>query len=303
MIKLSNIVDLEPNVDTIDYKKLFFNGDFICYYAKVLVGATHGKTGVKKLIYVTNENSDGKALSLIALIRKLDSRQDHITGRLFIDTDVSPARLYQDMYQTTSKNSISGNVSDNGVKLSNLGSKKEYLYSKIWKFNPDNSFVIGDSQIDQSVIDNFNNVYYNNVISMKEQSGVTLYSSSKVVVDIVNGSVSIDLVEDDVYTNTISLVGIETKISKANLSGKIDLTVKYTKEGIISGQDLTFKAFKYTNTESPELTRDDFISPLGSMSDPDVMVEYVDGVIRVIPESSSVDECVISNCVLTYGCN
>ena len=37
------------------------------------------------------------------------------------------------------------------------------------------------------------------------------------------------------------------------------------------------------------------------MNNSDVLVEYVDGVVRVIPGSDEVGECIISNCLVTYG--
>ena len=128
-----------------------------------------------------------------------------------------------------------------------------------------------------------------------QENITTLYSSSKVIVDFLNESIAVDLLENDEYTNTINLVDVERRLGYSNISCKVDLTVRYTISGEVRCRDLTFKAFSIG--EDGEIKRDDFISPLGD----DIMVEYVDGVVRVIPSSHEVDECIIGNCVITYG--
>jgi hypothetical protein len=133
---------------------------------------------------------------------------------------------------------------------------------------------------------------YNNVISMKEKEGVTLYNSSKIVVDLVNSSIAINMLRGDEYTNTLSFIGIEKKQAK---TAKVDLTVSFTKDSQVYTEDLSFKAFEYVNDN---LIRENFIS---NINDTDVLVEYLDGIIRVIPQSSDVDECIITNCIMTYG--
>lgn len=135
---------------------------------------------------------------------------------------------------------------------------------------------------------------YRDVLAMKEIEGITFYSSSKVTVDFLNSSITLNLLEDGDYTNTISLINIEKKLNTSGISCKVDLTVKYVKNGIYC-RDLTFKAFEI---KEGSVERDDFISSL----DGDIMIEYIDGIIRVIPEIQEVGECIISNCILTYGC-
>lgn len=139
--------------------------------------------------------------------------------------------------------------------------------------------------------------YHKAIKKMKEKEGETLYNSSKVVIDFLKNSVLVNLVTEDEYTNTISLRELESSLAFPGLIGKIDLCVKYTKSGVIHGQDLVFEAFKYPESDitAPEMPR--FTSYLG-----DVLVEYVDGIIRVIPEALDVDECIISKCTLSYGC-
>lgn len=152
--------------------------------------------------------------------------------------------------------------------------------------------LLQDTSIGPTNITAFINEY------MKTISTTSFYSSSKITVDILQSSITVDLVNKNTYTNTLSLQTIERKMAKPGISGKVDLTVKYTKNYMIYGQDITFEAFKYNDSEiNPESSKLNFVSTLG-----DVRVEYTDGIIRVIPENNDVDECIISNCILTYGC-
>ena len=250
-------------------------------------------------VYITNESSNENPSGMYDLIYKLDLHHNLIDSRKLINEDTNV--LSQIRFGGILNHS--GIDDDTFVRLSSMGSKNSYVYSSTYTSGTSGgTFSLCDTLMDSETMSTFNKEIYNNVIKMKESEDITIYNSSKMVINIIDESIAIDLVDDDQYTNTISLDGIERKISKANLSGKIDLTVKYTKGGVIYGQDLTFSAFKYSNdVNSPELTREDFVSSLGQTSDPDVMVEYIDGVIRSISESEDVDECIISNCVLTYG--
>jgi len=170
----------------------------------------------------------------------------------------------------------------------------------VYKVEAGSGVQLGSNRIiPQEQITRFTENYYKEVLKMKENDGITLYSSSKVVVDFLNNSITVDLIADDEYTNTISLVSVENKLAKNNLSAKVDLTVSYTKNGELFGQDLTFEAFKYSSVNDNIVSdRKNFISYINN----EVVVEYMDGIIRVIPESNSIDECIINNCVLTYGC-
>lgn len=122
----------------------------------------------------------------------------------------------------------------------------------------------------------------------------TLYTSSKMMIDIMEDLIVVDLIEPDQYTSSVDLNRVEKKMIQPNLSAKVDLSVKYSKGSELYGQDLTFEAFSYNDSD---VSRVDFVSTLG-----DVVVEYVDGIVRVIPDSKDVTECIISNCVITYGC-
>lgn len=138
-----------------------------------------------------------------------------------------------------------------------------------------------------------------NELYMNLVKDVNLYNTYRLEVDLERGSITVDLVGKGDYTNTVSLVGVEKKFIKYRLQGKVDLTVTYIKNSNRYTKDLTFEAFEYKGSKlDPKLERMDFIN---SMNNSDVFVEYVDGVVRVIPGSDEVGECIISNCLVTYG--
>lgn len=133
------------------------------------------------------------------------------------------------------------------------------------------------------------------VQEMKETDGKTFYNSSKIIVDFLSKSISIDLMTDDSYTNTVSLVPIIEHQKTPGLTAKADLSIKYSKGNETCASDLTFEAFRYIGST---LSTKNYVRDINS----EVLVEYLDGVIRVIPKSSQINECIISNCVVTYGC-
>ena len=140
------------------------------------------------------------------------------------------------------------------------------------------------------------NEEYNKI--MLEDS-VSLYNAARLEVDLGRGSITVNMLGDKDYTNTISLKNVEKKYAKANISGKVDLTVKYTRSGLVYTKDISFEAFKYDSNElDPRSTINSYVSPINNA---DVVVEYLDGIVRVIPESEDIDECIISSCVVTYG--
>lgn len=238
--------------------KLFIDNNTLAYYDES--GEKHKLLDLK---------SNDRPVYISELYERLKNRHFNITERKVVNDD----RLY--LHPDTT---VTGTSDFNKQTYTSSDSSKSLLLHDI---------LIGPSEVTA-----FTNEY------MKTISTSSFYSSSKITVDILESSITVDLINKNTYTNTISLQTIEKKTAKPGISGKIDLTVKYTKNYRIFGQDLTFEAFKYNDSEiNPESSKLDFVSTLG-----DVRVEYTNGVIRVIPESTDVDECIISNCILTYGC-
>ena len=236
----------------------------------------------KKDIEVLGLSSYDRPLYLSELDKILKNREYHVVSRKLI----SDNKLYlvKDEFSNTT---------------SNLGEDEYYNYNDYIN----NSMLINDVKIeddfDSKIISGNITIgdEYKNII--EKEAGMTLYSTSKIIIDILDGSISLNLVEPDEYTNTISLIDVKKKVAQVGLSGKIDLTVDYTIDGIIYGKDLTFEAFSYNGAsqDNPVLVESDFVSSYDYFD-----IEYINGIIRVIPKSDKIDECIISNCMLTYGC-
>ncbi len=108
--------------------------------------------------------------------------------------------------------------------------------------------------------------------------------------------VSIDLIKSfDSYTNTVSLNELINYSTDADLTCKVDLTVLYSKNGVIYNHHTTFTAFDYDSNNALNIynTVEDISNS--------VQLEYINGIIKVIPISRDVDECIINNCTVIYG--
>ena len=79
-----------------------------------------------------------------------------------------------------------------------------------------------------------------------------------------------------------------------SVSGKIDLCVSWSEDGDIYSESRTFRAFEYTDDGDLVLT-DRIIIAEG------VQIEYTGGIISVFPLRDTIDEFIISDCVITYG--
>lgn len=109
--------------------------------------------------------------------------------------------------------------------------------------------------------------------------------------------VSIDLIKSfDSYTNTVSLNELINYSTEAYISCRVDLTVLYSKsDGIIYNHNTKFTAFDYGPTQTLNIYNT--IENIDSL----VQLEYINGVIKVIPTSQEVNECIINNCTVIYG--
>lgn len=149
---------------------------------------------------------------------------------------------------------------------------------------------------------------------------VYLYSTTKNTVDILNNSITIDVIpyNSDIYTSILDLSPLVTYQVAAGISTRIDLGIQYSKNvaeevtdsesGVVTeinyveklySKETTFSGFKYTSSDNGdiELVNNNYVESVGT----DIVIEYVNNIIRVVPQSLDVDECIISNCTVTYG--
>ena len=141
-------------------------------------------------------------------------------------------------------------------------------------------------------------VTLSNIISDMEKSSVYLYNVSKSVIDLLKNTVTYNIVNygSDVYTNTVSLGDISKNLVYPGSTGKVELSIQYSKEDKIFNHDTTFEAFKFEENSNNIKT-----SPFIEKVRDDVAIEFSDNIIRVVPINSRIGECIISNCSLTYG--
>ena len=151
-----------------------------------------------------------------------------------------------------------------------------------------------------SVLDEIKKGYSSilNKFKNMNNSNINLCSSSKFSIDILNSYVSVDLVNPEKYIDTLSLNNLKYKIQDKT-SVKIDLEILYTLNSEIHSKNFSFNAFKKEKKDDSNdsiIVSDDFIDDFDN-----IRVEYIDGVIKVLPKNEKVSECIISSCILNYG--
>ena len=101
--------------------------------------------------------------------------------------------------------------------------------------------------------------------------------------------------ESDIYTDTLNLNGIVRHCVSPELKGSVNMDIRYsTSKGVFS-ENVVFSIFSYDQDLKLEIRN--FIQDINDK----VQVEYINGVVRVYPLDSTVNECIINNCILTYA--
>lgn len=174
-------------------------------------------------------------------------------------------------------------VTEEGIDIDVLKKTRSFLMSG--RVLPDS---VGYKELER----NFKELFGN----MNATEEVYFFNSSKNIVDILNSTITFELIKhnSDTYTDTLGLNELISYSSAPGVSGKVDLTVLYSKGGDIYTHDFTFTAFKYNIIG---LENDNFIEVING----DIQLEYIDGVLHVAPIKNGVDECIINNCTITYG--
>ena len=224
-----------------------------------------------------NYKSPYRPVTLSELFNKLGSRGWNIADRKFIDN--------------SRKLRMAANSGDDRI-----------METGCYTVSPSNELAIGDRELDLEDINNFE-VEHSDIIqmfkNMKESKTVYLYNTSELIFDILNDSVTMDLVGSDQYISTLSLENLFKRIPVSGISAKVDLSIKYSKNNQIYNHNMVFEAFRYPETPDKivKYTGNNFIKLVND----EVSIEYIDSVIRVIPDKPEIDECIISNCTVTYG--
>lgn len=230
-------------------------------------------------VSITNESSRVRPIRLSELSRKLEQRDWNITERKYVSDSgndnvtlkvkVTSSSGAIDTINSTSDKSSTGNII--GVTVSNPAGIEENLKNQ---FEND----------------------YNSILGSMTENEIYIYNSSRNTIDLINNSIIINAIkyDSDSYTNMLNLDDLVNRSAQTGISGKVDLTVQYSKGSKIINHDTTFEAFKFSNNS---LESTDFVEEIGS----DVVIEYSNNTIRVIPTADDINECIIRNCTITYG--
>lgn len=256
-------------------------------------------------------NDSSLRLSRISeLDKRLKLRDWNITGRRYtnplgLDWNTEEVNLYYVESGTSGKsNSISKETK--GVKLVHPEASEENK-KKLEKEIEKLSSFDDEGKIKE---------IYDSMVN----SEVYLYSVTKNTVDILNNSITIDVIpyNSDIYTNILDLGKLLSYLVAPGISIRIDIGIQYSKNipeetidpesGVVTdityveklySKETTFTGFKYSSSDNGTVTlvNNNYVENVGT----DIVIEYIDNVIRVIPKSTDIDECIISNCTVTYG--
>lgn len=269
----------------------------------------------EKEYYLTGNNralvcndSNYRMTRISELSNKLKLRDWNVTNRRFVipgeDGSEGNLRVCIDDYSKGSGiiNEVDENTKSIEIDKYELTGKEKSQFNSYLDYLKNNK-------------NNYLKEIYNLYNSMNNNE-IYLYSTSKNVVDILNNSITIDVIpfNSDIYTNTVDLTELMNYSVSPGVSTKIDLDIQYSKyetryvedpedkeKLILVGneklysKETTFSGPRYN--KQGELISKDYIEEIGS----DIVIECVNNIIRVVSKSTDIDECIISNCTITYG--
>jgi hypothetical protein len=184
---------------------------------------------------------------------------------------------------------ISDNYLDDGLPIINQSAESGS--------SPSPDVVI--PKVDIDLISNEVNNAYNFVYeSQRGERELRITRTSKDKVDIVDDSITIPMIDSSttsIYTNTLDLNDLINHANTPGISAKADVTFLYsTDNNIICGGDISFNAFDIDSDGN--VIKDNMI-----FNKEKVRVEYINGIIRIFPTSNDINECILSDVIITYG--
>lgn len=277
----------------------------------IYVSQVTSKNGEKEYYLIGNNkalvcnDSNYRVSRLSELNGKLKLRDWNVTNRRFaFDNDDGSKGDLQICVNNSKGSGIINEIDDSTRRI--VIDKYEFSEEEKTEFNNYLEYLKSSDN------EHLNEIY--NLYSNMNSSEIYLYSTSKNVVDILNDSITIDIIpyNSDIYTNTVDLMNLITYSISPNISTKIDLGIQYSKnemryengankehvvvnEEKLYSKETTFAGPSY-NSEG-KLVSKDYIEQINN----DVVIECINNVIRVVPKSTNIDECIISNCTITYG--
>lgn len=248
----------------------------------------------------TNKNNPRKAISCSELIQKLIKRDWLYSKKIFIDDfkgdnnfSVKKALNHcnsSSPIYTINPESSSQNQEKDNISLTVSEDLTDYEFNRYW----DQAFIgIKDGDSIKKQLEN-----------MAINGEIYLYNTSKEVYDLLGGSNTVTLIDvnSDTYTNSVDIKSILYNIVlNSNTTAKVDLSIQYSKidnKSVVYSSDFTFNGFS-TITSNNKLSVK-FNNAIQIIND-EVIVEFIDGLIRLFPNKENILECIISNCTVTYG--
>ena len=110
-----------------------------------------------------------------------------------------------------------------------------------------------------------------------------------------------DLLSVGDYTNQINIKQYIYKSELPGISGKLDVSVFYSYPKNLSSQDLETVVYTVSFTAFSYSSEGILNNPVKIFGDENIQVEYIDGILSVYPKTTKVTECIINNCILSYG--
>lgn len=235
------------------------------------------KTKSGQVNITEGNNNRFRPIHCSELEEKLKSRDWNITERKYI------SRASDDSF--TDKDFIVRSKISNGTEI----------IDRINTSVTSTGFPVVDKKIDDEIIAEFKETY-KDILNSMDANEIYLFNSSSSTYDLLTGSVVIDVIKynSDTYTNMVNINDLASKAVHSSISCKVDLNIQYTKKYKVYNHSTSFEGFNY---KANKFSRNNFIEEIGS----DVSIEYLEGIVRVIPVSDDILECIISSCTVTYG--
>lgn len=231
---------------------------------------TYSDNGIQKDIY--NNSSKFRPIHITELNNRLRYRDWNVVGRKFL--------------------------SEENGEINFLLSTENYLESYI-PYKPMKVInITGNNVIDEDI--NAIELEFNDILKNMNVTELYLYNSSGKVIDLLDKSISIDIITpgDNTYTDSINLSSyISNLLVSSSKTTEILLTVdvKYTIGSDIYSYNTRFNISSVVNNE---LNKEDIVKV-----NKDISIEYINNELRVYPINEDINECIISYCnlIISYG--
>lgn len=244
------------------------------------------------IIVTERTKSPDRPLHCSELDKKLKLRDWHKFDTKFIGTN---GKLYSRIYSKIKPNDVIDLI-DTDPSSEDIEDYSNYAYLCC------DDTVLDDKE-NMTLLSERIDLLYEKIFGAMKEKEISFYSVPRKVINILDGSIALDLIKYDSseYTDTVSL-GEVLRLPLAPVEfGRVDLGIQYSKKfggnnSQVYNCDTNFTAFSYVDGK---ITVNNLIGEVNS----EVGYEFLNGVLKVSPLSNEINECIISYCTITYGRN